>query len=110
MAESRHEEVDRFTHRRRRHARADDQVTVEDLGHRWELLAVLHGCGLLTVATGTRTDAGFESPIARPTRTAVSSPTHMTTLASAMAANVVRESVPAVTPWIVANAKSGKLA
>jgi len=34
----------------------------------------------------------------------------MTTLASTITANVVRESVPAATPWIVAIAKSGKLA
>jgi hypothetical protein len=34
----------------------------------------------------------------------------MRTLASTIAAKAVRESVPAATPWIVANAKSGKLA
>ena len=48
--------------------------------------------------------------MARPSRIAVSSPTHMTTLAITIAANAVRESVPAATPWIVASAKSGKLA
>src|SRR6266511_522378 len=73
-----------------------------------------HGCDPGRAPTGWRVGradrTGTGALRVRPTRVAVSSPTTRTTLASTMKANVVRESVPAVTPWIVARAKSGKLA